>query len=179
MHLRERAQRRRTPSLASGETRDPNRAAAFSSLAELLEEDPELVRPSTRETLGAFVVGPVSSLDVGEVLGPRALVLLGDYGAGAETTSVTHLRLLEALAVAVVRDAWDMAAEVGDVLIRSGTSVGELAEVVGLDVWEIEAALAGQDPGDDYFTRRPVLDEGERRRWITDLGTSVGADAPA
>lgn len=153
------------------------RADAIASLVELLEEDPALVRPPTRETLEAFVLGPVSALDDSDVLGLRAAALVAGYGIGAQTTSVTHLRLLEALAVAVVRDAWDMAAEVGEVLMRSGSSSAELAAVVGLEVWETEAAVAGLDPGDDYFARRAELPRDERRRWIAALGDPVTADA--
>jgi hypothetical protein len=163
------------PDAAGGD----HRPAALRSLAELLEEDPALVRPSTRGTLEAFVLGPVSTLDDSEVLGPRAAVLVAGYGRGGDTTSVTPLRLLEALAVAVVRDAWDMAAEVGGVLLQGGSTSAELAAVVGLDVWETEAAVAGCDPGDDYFARRSDLSDDERRRWIEALSPRVGADAPA
>lgn len=177
-HLHARAERLRgTPAVPSG-PRDTSRANALFSLAELLEEEPALVRPPTRETLGTFVVEPVSSLEIGEVLGPRASVLVAAYGQDDVPTSVAHLRLLDALAIAVVRDAWDMAAEIGDVLIRGGTSPSELAAVVGLDVWETEAAVAGHDPGDDYFARRPELSAEERVRWITSRAPLAGADAP-
>jgi hypothetical protein len=155
--------------------RDRQHADAVASLATLLEEDLELVRPGTRATLEAFVLGPVSSLDDGAVLGPRATLLVTGYGESGAPSSVTHVRLLETLAVAVVRDAWDMAAEVGEVLIRSGSTASELAAVVGLDLWETEAALAGHDPGDDYFARRAELSDDERRRWIASLA-SAGAD---
>ncbi len=178
-HLRERAAR---PAPGTGDPTAPGgdrRADALRSLAELLEEDPELVRPSTRGTLEAFVLGPVSTLDDSEVLGPRAAVLVAGYGRDGATTSVTHLRLLEALAVAVLRDAWDMAAEVGGVLLQGGSTSAELAAVVGLDVWETEAAVAGRDPGDDYFARRSDLTDEERRRWIEALTLPIGADAPA
>lgn len=166
-HLLERAALRRGTDEAPGRRDDLEKAAAIESLVELIEEDPALIRPTTHDTLAAFVVEPVSSLDAGEPLGQRATVLLAGFGDGAATTSVTHLRFLESLAVAVVRDAWDMAAEIGDVLVRGGTSPAELAAIVGLDVWETEAAIAGHDPGDDYFARRADLTDEERLRWIT------------
>lgn len=176
-HLRARAVPGYTSDDPAAVALERRRADAIASLVDLLEEDLALVRPPTRETLEAFVLGPVSALDDSDVLGLRATALIAGYGIGPETTSVTHLRLLDALAIAVVRDAWDMAAEVGEVLLRSGSSSAELAAVVGLEVWETEAAVAGLDPGDDYFAHRAELPREERRRRIAALGAPVATDA--
>ncbi|MDO9406772.1 hypothetical protein [Patulibacter sp.] len=175
-HLRVRAVARTVVGNPPAAAQEQRRAAVLTSVVELLEEDPGLVRPPTRETLEAFVLGPVSAMDDSDVLGLRASSLVAAYGTRSETSSVTHLRLLEGLAVAVIRDAWEMAAEVGDVLMRGGSSPDELAAVVGLEVCETEAAIAGLDPGDAYFARRPELTLAERRRWIASLGAPVEAD---
>jgi hypothetical protein len=134
------------------------RAEALESLAELLETEPELVAPAVRATIERHVVGPVPG-DPSPPLGGHAERVLVGYGYGGATSTVTHLRLLERFVAAVQRDVWEMAEVAGTLDL----DVGDLVAMIGLHRWEIDAAVAGVEPGEEYFARRAALSEDGRR----------------
>jgi hypothetical protein len=79
---------------------------------------------------------------------------------------VTHLRLLERLAAALQRDAWELAEVVGTIDV----DVNDMLDTIGLHRWEVDAAIAGIVPADEYFARRAALSEGDRRALLDRCG---------
>lgn len=134
------------------------RAVALESLAELLETGPELVAPAVRTTIERHVMGPIPE-DPSPPLGSHAERVLLGHGYGHETSTVTHLRLLDRLAAAVQRDAWELAEVVGTIDV----DVDDMLAAIGLHRWEVDAAIAGVEPSDEYFARRAALSEDDRR----------------
>lgn len=138
-----------------------HRATALLALADLLEEEPSLVRPEVRRTLDLHVLEPLPEIPM-PVLGLRAAAVLVRYGWDGPVAVSDHLRVLDRLAAAVVRDAWEQAAA-GAILLENGTTVQELADLLGLHAFEVEAAAAGLAPDPEYLARRAGLTEDERR----------------
>lgn len=161
-HLRTLASR--TAGTAGEDPTDPavgRRCAAQAALADLLADDVEMVRPSTRRAIEAFLLPPLPDEPVSS-LSPRAGALLMGHGADGPPTTAAHLRLLDALAAALVADVWDVVRVTGDVVLDGAMTPTDLSHVVDLHLFEVEAALAGVEPGDEYFRRRARLSEGER-----------------
>lgn len=141
------------------------RVAALEALAGLVETEPELVAPAVRATIERHIIGPIPE-DPSPALGVHAERVLVGHGYGHETSTVTHLRLLDRLAAAAQRDAWELAEAVGTLDINLDTMV----DVIGLHRWEVDAAIAGVVPGDEYFARRAVLSEDDRRALLDRSG---------
>lgn len=150
------------------------RAAALESLAELLETDPALVAPAVRAVIERHVMGPVPC-DPSPPLGGHAERVLVGYGYGFATSTVTHLRVLERFAAAVQRDVWEMAEVAGSIDL----DVGDLVDTIGLHRWEIDAAVAGVEPGEEYFARRAALSEDGRRALLEQCRRDASPRDPA
>lgn len=137
------------------------RATALLELVDLLEEDPTLVRSGVRRTIDAHVFEPLPGVPT-PVLGARGAEVFARYGWGGPVGVPGHLRTMDLLAAAVVRDAWDLA-EAAVVLLDTDTTTGDLGATLGLHGFEVDAAISGPAPDDAYFLRRPGLTEDERR----------------
>lgn len=147
------------------------RSAALGALADLLEDEPGLVRPAVRRTIEEHVFEPLPE-QVTPPLGAHGAEVLARHGWDGPVGVADHLRVIDLLAGAVVHDAWEMAEAAGCLLVGGGT-VGELAATVGLHGFEVELALTGVAPDPEYFLRRPALSESERRAALAAL---VGQD---
>lgn len=135
------------------------RADALDALADLLETEPDLVALEIRAVLLEHVMGPVPE-DPFPPLGSHAERVLAGCGFGCDTSTATHLRVLDALAAAAQHDSWEVAAVVATIDVEHRDAC---VDATALHRWEVEAAMEGVDPGEAYFARRASLDEAGRR----------------
>lgn len=138
------------------------RAVALRELADLLENEPMLVRKEVRMTIDLHVFNPIPEAP-SPVLSERAECIVIAHGWDGPESSVGHLRLLDALAGALVHDRWDMVRGLRDMVFDGDMAVAGFAELTGLHGFEVEAAVADGDPGPGYFVARPGRSSGDLR----------------